>query len=173
VAAAASRLLDVPQHLRCGLCGQLLRDAVTAPCCGGHGCDGCVREHLLAHGFVCPFCGRGDVSPDALQPARELRQVRRLSGVGLGGDGAQVGGLCQAVVDFRMRAVVGGPMEEPVPAAEEPALAEAAAAAPVSEQADLSGAWTQRSGGFVLAVGHCTVRICRDPAVLPVPRRDA
>eukprot|EP00730_Choanoeca_flexa_P004755 TRINITY_DN11795_c1_g3_i13.p1 TRINITY_DN11795_c1_g3~~TRINITY_DN11795_c1_g3_i13.p1 ORF type:complete len:819 (+),score=149.31 TRINITY_DN11795_c1_g3_i13:256-2712(+) len=68
---------EPPEHLRCRMCRQLLREAVFMPCCNSSFCDSCIRSHLLADSNprrTCPQCGAPDRSPAELTPDYELRK---------------------------------------------------------------------------------------------------
>nr|BAN21290.1 hypothetical protein [Riptortus pedestris] len=64
----------IPDDLLCGVCKDLLNDAVLIPCCGNSFCDECIRNVLLeSEDHQCPDCREKDVSPDTLIPNRFLR----------------------------------------------------------------------------------------------------
>uniref|UniRef100_A0A069DY26 Putative e3 ubiquitin-protein ligase rbbp6 n=1 Tax=Panstrongylus megistus TaxID=65343 RepID=A0A069DY26_9HEMI len=64
----------IPSDLVCGVCKDLLSDAVLIPCCGNSFCDECIRNVLLeSEDHQCPDCREKDVSPDTLIPNRFLR----------------------------------------------------------------------------------------------------
>ncbi|CAG9824597.1 unnamed protein product [Phaedon cochleariae] len=65
---------DIPEDLVCGICSDLLQDAVMIPCCGNSFCDECVRGVLLeSEEHECPDCHEKDIFPDTLIPNRFLR----------------------------------------------------------------------------------------------------
>ncbi len=98
-ALEAPEEVEVPPELTCSLCKELMKDAVTIPCCGASFCDDCeqevgkqeegsgltlslshfagIRDHLLDNEFTCPACKEEDVSPDTLAPNKDLRTVSR------------------------------------------------------------------------------------------------
>ncbi|CAG9824598.1 unnamed protein product [Phaedon cochleariae] len=62
---------DIPEDLVCGICSDLLQDAVMIPCCGNSFCDECVRGVLLeSEEHECPDCHEKDIFPDTLIPNR-------------------------------------------------------------------------------------------------------
>ncbi|KAL0269426.1 UNVERIFIED_CONTAM: hypothetical protein PYX00_007167 [Menopon gallinae] len=64
----------IPEDLICGICKDLLQDAVMVPCCGISFCDECIRNYLVdSDESECPDCNEKDVSPDTLIPNRFLR----------------------------------------------------------------------------------------------------
>ncbi|CAB0009936.1 unnamed protein product [Nesidiocoris tenuis] len=64
----------IPDDLICGVCKDLLVDAVLIPCCGNSFCDECIRNVLLeSEDHQCPDCREKDISPDTLIPNRFLR----------------------------------------------------------------------------------------------------
>lgn len=66
----------IPDDLLCGVCKDLLADAVLIPCCGNSFCDECIRNVLLeSEDHQCPDCREKDVSPDTLIPNRFLRNA--------------------------------------------------------------------------------------------------
>ncbi|KAM8844303.1 E3 ubiquitin-protein ligase RBBP6 isoform 2-T2 [Spinachia spinachia] len=66
----------VPEELLCGICHDLMSDAVVIPCCGNSYCDDCIRSALLdSEDHVCPTCGQLNVSPDTLIANKYLRQT--------------------------------------------------------------------------------------------------
>ncbi|XP_037073981.1 E3 ubiquitin-protein ligase RBBP6-like [Pollicipes pollicipes] len=65
----------VPDDLRCTLCRDLIREAVTSPCCGENFCDECLRTALVeSENSECPSCHQPDVSPDNIIPNRFIRK---------------------------------------------------------------------------------------------------
>ncbi|KAG5887269.1 hypothetical protein JTB14_015706 [Gonioctena quinquepunctata] len=67
--------LEIPEELVCGICSDLLTDAVMIPCCGNSFCDECIRGVLLeSEDHECPDCHEKDISPDTLIPNRFLRK---------------------------------------------------------------------------------------------------
>ena len=60
-----------PADLVCGLCKELLREAVHTPCCKTAYCDECIREYLLFE--PCPSCDKVDIHPEMLIPNTLLR----------------------------------------------------------------------------------------------------
>ena len=60
-----------PAELVCGLCKELLREAVLIPCCAEAYCDECIRNHLLQG--ACPSCENKDNELEMLVPNRYLR----------------------------------------------------------------------------------------------------
>ncbi|CAL4073981.1 unnamed protein product, partial [Meganyctiphanes norvegica] len=60
-----------PIELVCGICKELLRDAVLIPCCAAAYCDECIRNYLLNH--ACPSCEDESIGPEMLIPNRFLR----------------------------------------------------------------------------------------------------
>ncbi|KNC78434.1 hypothetical protein SARC_09134 [Sphaeroforma arctica JP610] len=63
----------LPEDLKCQMCHQCLKEAVTIPCCGDNFCDECIRTCLLESNFTCPSCHSERVSPDALSANLSLR----------------------------------------------------------------------------------------------------
>ncbi|KAJ2754701.1 Retinoblastoma-binding protein, partial [Coemansia sp. BCRC 34490] len=67
---------QVPDVLKCYICRNLARDAVTTPCCKTVFCSACIESALLQPGdmrFTCPDCNTKDVVPDQLETASEVR----------------------------------------------------------------------------------------------------
>ena len=60
-----------PPDLVCGLCKELLKEAVLIPCCAAAFCDECIRDYLLEHS--CPSCSDDSTRPEMLIPNRYLR----------------------------------------------------------------------------------------------------
>ncbi|KAJ2546441.1 Retinoblastoma-binding protein, partial [Coemansia sp. RSA 1933] len=66
----------VPDDLKCYICRNLARDAVTTPCCKTVFCSSCIEAALLATGdmrFTCPDCNTKGVVPDQLETAGDVR----------------------------------------------------------------------------------------------------
>ena len=65
--------MTIPPELKCALCHDLLRDAVSTWCCSETFCDDCIRDALLSSDeHLCPKCG--DVCPPAmLAPNKYIR----------------------------------------------------------------------------------------------------
>ncbi|KAK6639148.1 hypothetical protein RUM43_007418 [Polyplax serrata] len=64
----------IPEDLICGICKDLLQDAVMIPCCGISFCDECIRTVLVdSEESECPDCNEKNVSPDTMIPNRFLR----------------------------------------------------------------------------------------------------
>jgi hypothetical protein len=59
-------------YYKCQLCGSVMVNAVSVPCCDALFCDKCVRKKLVTTNFHCPSCKK-QISPDLLIPNRELR----------------------------------------------------------------------------------------------------
>ncbi|KAJ2216432.1 Retinoblastoma-binding protein [Coemansia sp. RSA 487] len=67
---------QVPDALKCYICRNLARDAVTTPCCKTVFCSACIESALLQSGdmrFTCPDCNTKGVVPDQLETAGEVR----------------------------------------------------------------------------------------------------
>ncbi|KAJ1905726.1 Retinoblastoma-binding protein [Coemansia sp. IMI 209127] len=67
---------QVPDGLKCYICRNLARDAVTTPCCKTVFCSACIENALLQTGdmrFTCPDCNTKGVVPDQLETASEVR----------------------------------------------------------------------------------------------------
>jgi hypothetical protein len=66
-ASTTSASTVIPKNLQCLVCKQLLRQAVTLPCCGNCACDQCARNSLLEKNMTCPnpLCGK-KCKPDSL-----------------------------------------------------------------------------------------------------------
>ena len=60
-----------PPELICGICKELLKEAVLMPCCDTAYCDECICNHLLEH--ACPSCEDEGTRPEMLKPNRYLR----------------------------------------------------------------------------------------------------
>ena len=60
-----------PAELICGLCKELLREAVSTPCCETAYCDECIREYILFK--ACPSCEDEGIHPEMLIPNIFLR----------------------------------------------------------------------------------------------------
>ena len=70
--------LKIPEHLKCGVCGDLLKDAIMMPECACTLCDECARESLLREENTkneCPLCSEPNNSPDDLIPSRKDRDA--------------------------------------------------------------------------------------------------
>lgn len=81
-APAERKASQVPNHLECLLCKNLLRDAVLIPCCANNFCDSCIRSALLESvNMTCPICKKSNQLPGNLTPNMKLRsqvdQLRR------------------------------------------------------------------------------------------------
>jgi len=63
---------DVPTHLQCKICRNLMSEAVLIPCCGKSACDGCMRKKLSENNCKCPLCEK-DMTPDKILPNEDLR----------------------------------------------------------------------------------------------------
>ena len=67
---------QIPEDKICGICENLINDAMMVPCCGKSFCDLCIRSHLLeSEEQVCPGCKEKSVSPADLIPNRYLRNA--------------------------------------------------------------------------------------------------
>ncbi|XP_009702466.1 PREDICTED: E3 ubiquitin-protein ligase RBBP6-like, partial [Cariama cristata] len=65
----------IPDKLLCFICKDIMTDATVIPCCGNSYCDECIRTALLeSEEHTCPTCHQTDVSPDALNANKFLRQ---------------------------------------------------------------------------------------------------
>ena len=66
---------EIPDHLGCPLCFDLIIDAVTTWCCGRTYCDGCVRKHLN-ESDTCPIDDCKEVlSDEKIRPNQSVRKV--------------------------------------------------------------------------------------------------
>ncbi|XP_068271210.1 E3 ubiquitin-protein ligase RBBP6-like [Nyctibius grandis] len=66
----------IPDELLCLICKEIMTDAAVIPCCGNSYCDECIRTALLeSEEHTCPTCHQTDVSPDALNANKFLRQA--------------------------------------------------------------------------------------------------
>ncbi|KAJ2162040.1 Retinoblastoma-binding protein [Coemansia sp. RSA 552] len=66
----------IPAELKCNICKNLAKDAVTTPCCKTVFCSACIESQLLNPGdmhFTCPACNTKNVVPDQLETATETR----------------------------------------------------------------------------------------------------
>lgn len=72
----APKEVKPPPELICGICKELMKDAVIIPCCGESYCYECIYEHLCENEFTCPSCKKENISPDNLAPNKALRMVR-------------------------------------------------------------------------------------------------
>eukprot|EP00561_Arcocellulus_cornucervis_P000524 CAMPEP_0185826450 /NCGR_PEP_ID=MMETSP1322-20130828/31551_1 /TAXON_ID=265543 /ORGANISM="Minutocellus polymorphus, Strain RCC2270" /LENGTH=942 /DNA_ID=CAMNT_0028524179 /DNA_START=76 /DNA_END=2909 /DNA_ORIENTATION=- len=70
----------VPDHLRCGICTQVVRNAMLIPwdAEGRTTCESCIRDGLASNMFQCPLTGMEGVSPDDLMPNIALRKAADL-----------------------------------------------------------------------------------------------
>ena len=70
----------VPDHLRCGICAQVVRNAMLIPwdAEGRTTCESCIRDGLASNMFQCPLTGMEGVSPDDLMPNIALRKAADL-----------------------------------------------------------------------------------------------
>lgn len=71
----APKEVETPPELICGICKELMKDAVIIPCCGESYCYECIQDYLCENEFVCPACKKEGVSPDNLAPNKALRKV--------------------------------------------------------------------------------------------------
>lgn len=71
----APKEVKPPPELICGLCEELMKDAVIIPCCGESYCYDCIQDHLCENEFTCPGCKKENISPDNLAPNKALRMV--------------------------------------------------------------------------------------------------
>lgn len=70
----------VPDHLLCGICNQIVKNAMLIPWDteGRTTCESCIRDRLAADGFRCPLTGNEGVSPDDLLANHGLRKAADL-----------------------------------------------------------------------------------------------
>ena len=69
--------LKIPEHLKCPVCKDLLKDAVIMPECACTMCDECARDALIREDNVdneCPVCQEPENFPEDLIPARKDRE---------------------------------------------------------------------------------------------------
>ena len=74
---AVEKNLQIPDHLKCPVCHDLIKDAVMMPSCACCLCDECARESLINEDNTkneCPVCSEPDNSPDDLIPVRQTRE---------------------------------------------------------------------------------------------------
>ena len=70
---AIEKTLQIPEHLKCPVCHELIKDAVMLPSCADEMCDECARDALINPENTkneCPVCGEPDNSPEELIPVR-------------------------------------------------------------------------------------------------------
>lgn len=68
---------EIPEHLQCGICAQVVKNAMLIPW-DGEGrtaCEMCMRDGLAQSGFKCPLTGQDGVSPDDLIVNMGLRKA--------------------------------------------------------------------------------------------------
>ena len=67
----------IPEHLQCGICAQVAKDALFIPWDedGRTACDLCMRKGLSENRLRCPLTGQDGVSPDDLKPNKGLRKA--------------------------------------------------------------------------------------------------
>ena len=68
---------EIPEHLQCGICAQVVKNAMLIPW-DGEGrtaCEMCMRDGLAKSGFRCPLTGQDGVSPDDLIVNMGLRKA--------------------------------------------------------------------------------------------------
>eukprot|EP00941_MAST-03F_sp_MAST-3F-sp1_P004072 g4072.t1 len=73
------KAMAIPTDMKCGICSNLLSEAVLLPCCCASVCDGCARNALMTSDndtgvYSCPLCSSQNISPDMLMPNEELRR---------------------------------------------------------------------------------------------------
>lgn len=68
---------EIPEHLQCGICGQVVKNAMLVPWDpeGRTTCEMCMRDGLAKNAFRCPLTGNEGVSPDDLLPNVGLRKA--------------------------------------------------------------------------------------------------
>lgn len=68
---------SIPEHLQCGICGQVAKDALFIQWDeeGRTACDLCMRKGLSENRLRCPLTGQDGVSPDDLKPNKGLRKA--------------------------------------------------------------------------------------------------
>lgn len=68
---------EIPEHLQCGICGQVVKNAMLIPWDpeGRTTCEMCMRDGLAKNAFRCPLTGNEGVSPDDLLPNVGLRKA--------------------------------------------------------------------------------------------------
>jgi len=68
---------SVPDYLKCGICGNIVKDAMLLPWDteGRTACETCIRNALNESGFQCPLTKMEGVSPDDLHPNLGLRKA--------------------------------------------------------------------------------------------------
>mmetsp|Transcript_17463 Transcript_17463/g.26416 ORF Transcript_17463/g.26416 Transcript_17463/m.26416 type:complete len:514 (-) Transcript_17463:2481-4022(-) len=77
--------MSIPEHLQCGICAQLVKNAMLIPW-DGEGrtaCEVCMRDGLTKNAFSCPLTGMEGVSPDDLISNVGLRKAADLFAVGV------------------------------------------------------------------------------------------
>jgi hypothetical protein len=68
---------DIPDYLKCGICGNVVQNAMLLPWDreGRTACETCIRPALARNNFICPLTGTENVSPDELIPNFGLRKA--------------------------------------------------------------------------------------------------
>ncbi|QDZ23091.1 hypothetical protein HOP50_09g56310 [Chloropicon primus] len=66
--------MEVPDEMKCPICGNLINDAVSIMCCQSSFCDDCIRSKLIETG-TCPKCGKEEMLCDDLVPNPTLRNA--------------------------------------------------------------------------------------------------
>lgn len=69
----AAPKIEIPEHMKCPICSNLINDAVLILCCQSSFCDKCIRSQLIETG-VCAKCGKEEMLCDDLVPNPTLRQ---------------------------------------------------------------------------------------------------
>ncbi|KAL8539843.1 hypothetical protein ACS0TY_001444 [Phlomoides rotata] len=65
---------ELPPHLHCPLCKQVMKDAVlTSKCCFTSFCDKCIRDHIISKSGC--FCGATNILADDLLPNKTVRDT--------------------------------------------------------------------------------------------------
>ena len=65
--------LEVPDDMKCPICGNLMNEAALIMCCQSSFCDNCIRTHLIETG-TCPKCGKEDMLCDDVVPNQTMRK---------------------------------------------------------------------------------------------------
>lgn len=66
--------VEIPSHLKCPICGQLLKNALQTPCCHLSYCEQCIIHKLTEEtNLTCPGCSTPNISIDALIPDKQAR----------------------------------------------------------------------------------------------------
>lgn len=65
----------VPSTLKCAFSNNLLKDAVSLPCCKKIVSDSVIRLELIRSSLLCPLCQTSGISPDSLIICKDIRDA--------------------------------------------------------------------------------------------------